>query len=173
MACNCNKVTENNTNEPLGMARAIQTNPDDIVEVIYNGPTYPHYVPSPTGASKLIGLRHYGLHKRGDKFHIHKKELPSILFTLYIEPIEEISFNIIPDKPINSDIKESINSMIDYVDEKQKTEEIIYELNNEVPLLNEYLKEAEQHLIDRINDDDFMIEEIKKPKRSFKKKTKE
>lgn len=136
MACNCNKVTDNNTSEPMSISRAMQNNPDDIVEVIYNGATYPHYVPSPTGASKLLGLKHYGLHKRGDKLRIHKKELPSILFTQVIEEIPEISL----------------------------------ELNkSEVPQLSDYLKDIEQNLIDRVNDDN-SVEKIEKSKRSFKKK---
>jgi hypothetical protein len=83
MACGCGKKKTFNE-----VSRSVQTlktrgsteaeivkeatDGEEFIYAIYNGPNYPHYLPSPTGVISQYGILNYGMGKRGDRIKVHK-----------------------------------------------------------------------------------------------------
>lgn len=64
------------------------TSGNDFVPAIYNGPDYPHYIPSSTGIIAQYGILNYGMGKNGDRINVHRNDLEKSRGRLYL-PVQE------------------------------------------------------------------------------------
>lgn len=115
MSCNCNKVIDRDTIEEITIDALVAENPELWTTVSYNGATYLHYIPSPTGALRQYGLRNYGLGKKNIQLKVLKVELPSLLFT-EITPIIEPNNSVRSVEPV-VDFTNNTNPIVETTDE--------------------------------------------------------
>ena len=153
MGCGCNKKagTPVAAVSPVSQAMfqmELSMKPD-FKQVIYNGPNYSHLVPSRTGVIAKLGMRDYGVGKKGSALYVHidditaYPELYQLVERPQIEQQETVLLTEKEDENSEVDLLEDENSEVDLLEDENSEVDLLEDENSEVDLLEEKINTVE------------------------------